>query len=112
MEKKRKNLYLIFTSIICLILIILSTLYKLDLRKKEISNNDYDFLKDKTIVRVWLPKDRVSNTREYQAQKFNEKHEDIYIMLSLYDSRDYDNMLKTALAAEKGPDIMMYGFLS
>ncbi|AJD32971.1 extracellular solute-binding protein [Clostridium sporogenes] len=110
MEKKRKNLYLIFTSIICLILIILSTLYKLDLRKKEISNNDYDFLKDKTIVRVWLPKDRVSNTREYQAQKFNEKHEDIYIMLSLYDSRDYDNMLKTALAAEKGPDIMMYGF--
>ncbi len=80
--KKRKNLYLIFTSIICLILIILSTLYKLDLRKKEISNNDYDFLKDKTIVRVWLPKDRVSNTREYQAQKFNEKHEDIYIMLS------------------------------
>ncbi|ENK1243088.1 carbohydrate ABC transporter substrate-binding protein [Clostridium botulinum] len=110
MEKKRKNLYLIFTSIICLLLIILSTLYKLDLSKKESNNSDYDFLKDKTIVRIWLPKDRVSNTREYQAQKFNEKHKDVYIMLSLYDNRDYGNILKTALAAEKGPDIMMYGF--
>ncbi len=112
MDKKRKNLYLISTSIVCLLLIISSVLYKLSLIKKESSNSDYDFFKDKTIVRVWLPKDRVSNTREYQAQKFNEKHKDIYIMLSLYDNRDYDNVLKTALAAEKGPDIMMYGFSS
>ncbi|WP_125152721.1 ABC transporter substrate-binding protein [Clostridium rectalis] len=107
---KRKNLYLKFISVICLVLIILSALYRFDLRKKEISNDDYEFLKDKTIVRVWLPKDRVSNTREYQIQKFNEDNKNIYIMLSLYDNRDYDNILKTALAAEKGPDIMIYGF--
>ncbi|GAA0747878.1 ABC transporter substrate-binding protein [Clostridium oceanicum] len=110
MNKKHKNLYFIAISFICVILIVVSILYKLNLSKEKNNNQDYAFLKGKTIVRLWLPKDRVSNTREYQVKKFNDSHKDLYIMLSLYDSRDYDNMLRTALAAEKGPDIMMYGF--
>lgn len=109
MDKKYRKLYMIIASIICLVLIVISVSYKLDLSKKQVSD-DSEVIKNKTIVRLWLPKDRVSDTREYQVKKFNKSHKDIYIMLNVYDSRDYANVLKTSLAAEKGPDIMMYAF--
>ncbi|WP_138207280.1 ABC transporter substrate-binding protein [Haloimpatiens lingqiaonensis] len=110
MKKMNRKIYLTVILIICIMLVTTSLIYCMRLLKQKENNEDYDFLKDKTIVRVWLPKDKISSTRGYQAKKFNDEHKDIYIMLGLFDNRDYDNILKTSLAAEKGPDIMMYSF--
>lgn len=108
MSKSKRSMYFFITLIICFLVIGYSLIYNMKIRRDEIENKDYEFLEGKRIVRVWLSKDRMSSTRGYQADKFNEENNDIYIMLGLYDTNDYSNVIKTAVAAEKGPDIMVY----
>lgn len=104
--KRKTILYIVIAALICFVGY--SAIYNVNLKKELLENKAYDFLEGKTIVRVWLPKDKVASTRGYQAEKFNEEHDDMYLMLGLQDPNDYSNVLKTAIAAEKGPDIMMY----
>lgn len=110
MEKSKRKTYTIVAIVFCLTCILFSIYYKINLDNEKKNEYNAPILKNKTIVRLWLPKDKFSSTREYQVEKFNKNNLKIYIMLSLYDNRDYSNMLKTSLAAEKGPDIMQYSF--
>ncbi|WP_373899010.1 ABC transporter substrate-binding protein [Haloimpatiens sp. FM7315] len=112
--KKRKVKFSICI-LVSLILLIVSIFYRVSIgdyissigKEKDYSTDPN--LKGKTIVRVWIRKDNVSSTRGYQVQKFNEENKDIYVMLSMY-KEDYDNLLKTAIAADRGPDIMTYAY--
>ncbi|SHH39485.1 ABC transporter substrate-binding protein [Clostridium grantii] len=87
-----------------------SAFYKIKLNNEKVSS-EKDFeesvLNNKSIVRVWLPGDNTTSTRRYQIQKFNQNHDDIYIMFNTYGN-DYNNLLELSLAADKGPDIMAY----
>ncbi|MFD3156167.1 extracellular solute-binding protein [Haloimpatiens sp. FM7330] len=113
---RKKSIRFMVCSLITVILLVVSVIYRISINEdiklsasgdKNVSNDPK--LKGKTIVRVWIRKDSVSSTRAYQVEKFNEENDDVYIMLSEY-KQDYDNLTKTALAAEKGPDIMTYAF--
>ncbi|MGL4730051.1 MAG: ABC transporter substrate-binding protein [Clostridium sp.] len=108
MNKMRRKTILYIVIVVLIFVVGYSAIYNINLKKELLENEAYDFLEGKTIVRVWLPKDKLASTRGYQAEKFNEQHDDMYLMLGLYDTNDYSNILKTAVAAEKGPDIMMY----
>jgi ABC-type glycerol-3-phosphate transport system substrate-binding protein len=87
-----------------------SALYKIKLNNEKISSEkefENSVLNNKSIVRVWLPSDNTTSTRRYQIQKFNQQHDEIYIMFNTYGN-DYNNLLELSLAADKGPDIMAY----
>lgn len=95
--------------IITVLLLTVSVVYRVNVSSDETEKVVVDEkLKGKTIVKVWLRTDEVTATREYLVDKFNEEHKDTYIMLSSY-KEDYTNLLRVALAAGKGPDIMTYG---
>lgn len=110
---RKKNLKLITISAIVIITFLMSLFYKIYVHYKvidgeEIVNLSDEDIKDKTIVDVWLKNDNASLSRQYQIEKFNQLHDDIYIKYKRY-SHDYQNILKISTAIEEGPDIMTYG---
>ncbi|MFL0269787.1 ABC transporter substrate-binding protein [Candidatus Clostridium radicumherbarum] len=69
-----------------------------------------DEMKNKQIVTIWIRDGADSKTREYQVDKFNKANKDIYIDLKVYNTNDYFNYLRMALASDKKVDIFQYGY--
>lgn len=62
----------------------------------------------KNVVNIWLKASQITTIIRYQVNNFNDDNKDnIYINLNVYD-KDYDNLLTTAMASGKGPDIFQY----
>lgn len=109
---KNKKLSIITYSLIIIIVICLSIVYRVKFYK------DYDYnyktelnQKNKIVVNLWIKKSDISTLRKYQIEKFNESNKDnIYIILKQY-GKDYYNALRTTLASgNQSPDIFQYGF--
>lgn len=100
-------------SLIVILLICISIIYRFEFYKSYSDNNKYlpENLKNKIIVRLWMKDSVLSPTRGYQIEKFNKENKDnIYIMFSEY-KEDYYNAIRTTFASEKGaPDIFEYGY--
>ncbi|CDF57740.1 ABC transporter substrate-binding protein [Thermobrachium celere] len=109
MNKNKKKLFIY--SILTIFLLIVSLFYKINLKKIDELKVEED-LKEKVIIRLWMKSSIITPTRGYQIEKFNKTNSDnIYIVYNDY-KEDYYNLLRVALATDKGPDIFEYGFTS
>lgn len=95
----RKNSFFLVGIMILLIISISYKLYK-------ISNIDED-KKNKEIVTVILKNNEIIKGLPNLVNDFNEERDDIFIKLE-FSSDDYNNVVYTKLANEKGIDIIQY----
>lgn len=97
------NLILFF---IVLVILTASAIYKINMTPSEAENIKTE--DGKFNINMWVKSGDMDSTLKYQVQKYNDENKDnIFINLKTY-KEDYYNLLATAMASDKGPDIFQY----
>jgi multiple sugar transport system substrate-binding protein len=97
------NLILLF---IIIVLLVNSIIFKINLPSVKAEN--FRTKDGKIIISMWLKFSDMNNAITYQVNKYNDENKDnVFIDLKIY-KEDYNNLLTTAMACDKGPDIFQY----